>query len=317
MGNEATQAPQQAKYNYKTSLWNDWCPGCGDFGILASVQGALQQLGVNPLDAVFVTGIGCSGKTSHYVNITGIHTLHGRALPFAMGIKLANPKLKVILSVGDGDQLGIGAGHYVAMGRRNVPLTLILHNNGVYGLTKGQASPTLEKGEKVKSIPHPNNTEGLNPVLLALSCGYTFVARAFSYDAKGLIEIIKRAIAHNGSAMIDVLQPCVTYNDINTKEWYQKRIYDLASTGYDGTVKSADKEEAKAKLSAAISRALEFGDRIPLGVFYQNEQAGSYIDELGKGLKGYPELNPSNERIEKDSAALTDISSILGKLAIA
>lgn len=317
MANEGAAPQAQAKYGYKTNLWNDWCPGCGDFGILASVQNALQQLGIDPLSMVFVTGIGCSGKTSHYVNVTGVHTLHGRALPFAMGIKLANPKLKVVLSVGDGDQLGIGAGHYVAMGRRNVPLTLILHNNGVYGLTKGQASPTLEKGEKVKSIPHPNSTEGLNPVLLALSCGYTFVARAFSYDVKGLIEIIKRAMEHNGSAMIDVLQPCVTYNDVNTKEWYQQRIYDLASTGYDGVVKSADKSEAKRKLSDAINRALEFGDKIPLGVFYQNEQAGSFIEELGKELKDYPDLNPATERIEKDSVGLTDISAILAKLAIA
>ncbi len=311
----ANDAPQ-AKHNYRTKLWNDWCPGCGDFGILASAQMALQQLGEDPLNVVFVTGIGCSGKTSHYVNVTGVHTLHGRALAFATGVKLANPKLKVLVSAGDGDQLGIGAGHYVAMGRRNIPITLMLHNNGVYGLTKGQAAPTLAKGVKTKSLASPNINGAINPTLLALSTGYTFVARAFSYDAKGLTEIIKMAVAHNGAALIDVLQPCITYNDINTREWYQERIYSLSAEGYDGTVKSAEEAESGEKLKAALTKSLEFGDRIPLGVLYKNEFVPSYLNGMGSTLRGYPGINPANEPIEKDGAPLTDLTQILDKLAI-
>ncbi|NON62721.1 thiamine pyrophosphate-dependent enzyme, partial [Acidianus sp. RZ1] len=198
--------------------WNDWCPGCGDFGILNAEQMALNELGLNPNKVVIVSGIGCSGKLPHFMRnpISGVHTLHGRAVAFALGIKESNPELEVIVNAGDGDQLGIGVGHFVSIGRRNPDITLILHDNGVYGLTKGQAAPTLRKGVKTKSLPRPNINDNINPLALAITSGYTFVARSYAYDVKHLKDIIKAAVQHKGLSLIDVLQPCPTYNDINT-----------------------------------------------------------------------------------------------------
>ncbi len=197
---------------YKTQEWVDWCPGCGNFGILNAEQMALAELGgLDPKRTVIVSGIGCSGKIAHFVNVNGVHTLHGRAVAFATGIKLANPELEVIVNAGDGgDQLGIGGvGHFVSVGRRNVDITVIVHDNGVYGLTKGQAAPTLPRGGvKTKALPEPNINDAINPLLLALASGYTFVARTYAYDVKHAKETIKAAITHKGLALVDVLQPC-------------------------------------------------------------------------------------------------------------
>jgi len=163
--------------DYQSDIWNDWCPGCGDFGIVAAMYRAFSELDLPPEKTVIVSGIGCSGKTPHFVKVNGVHTLHGRAIPFATGIKLANPELTVIVNGGDGDLLGIGVGHFVALGRRNIDLTIILHNNTVYGLTKGQASPTLRRGLRPKALPKPNIQDAVNPISLALASGFTFVAR--------------------------------------------------------------------------------------------------------------------------------------------
>jgi len=171
---------------------------------------------------------------------------------------LANPELEVIVNVGDGDGLGIGAGHFVNAGRRNVDFTVIVHNNGVYGLTKGQASPTLRRGEKTKSLPKPNINDAINVIALALTAGYTFAARTYAYDVKLTKDIIKAAIRHKGSAVIDILQPCPTYNDINTKEWYEKRIYKL---DWDPVVKS--EAERYEKLNRALLKSYEWGTRYP------------------------------------------------------
>ncbi|MEM1845002.1 MAG: thiamine pyrophosphate-dependent enzyme, partial [Ignisphaera sp.] len=200
--------------SYRTDLWIDWCPGCGNFGILTAVVRAFEELGLDPSKTVIVSGIGCSSKIPHFINVNGVHTLHGRAIPFAMGIKLVNPELIVIVHGGDGDLLGIGAGHFVALGRRNIDVTVILHNNGVYGLTKGQASPTLPLNAKTKALVKPNIQQALNPIALALSSGYTFVARGYAFDGEHLKNIVKKAILHKGTAFIDILQPCVTFNDI-------------------------------------------------------------------------------------------------------
>jgi 2-oxoglutarate ferredoxin oxidoreductase subunit beta len=162
--------------DYRTDVFVDWCPGCGDFGILSAIHMALAELGIEPHRAVLDSGIGCSGKVPHFVNAYGVHTLHGRTLPFATGIKLANPDLEVIAVGGDGDGLGIGVGHFVNTGRRNIDMTYIIHDNGVYGLTKGQASPTLKLGLRTKSLPKPNINEGINPIALASAAGYTFIA---------------------------------------------------------------------------------------------------------------------------------------------
>src|SRR5437867_2855671 len=181
---------------------------------------ALAELKMEPHRVTIVSGIGCSAKTVHYVKTYGIHTLHGRALPYATGVKLANPQLKVLCLSGDGDGLGIGGGHFVNAGRRNLDMLYIIHDNGVYGLTKGQAAPTLKLGVQTKSLAHPNINEAVNPIWLALAAGATWVGRGYSYDIKHLVATIKQGIEHKGYAFLDVLQPCPTYNDLNTKEWY-------------------------------------------------------------------------------------------------
>ena len=200
-------------------VYADWCPGCGDFGIMNGLQMAFADLGLEPHQIVMVSGIGCSGKEPHNVKAYGVHTLHGRTLPFAMGIKVANPSLEVVAIGGDGDGLGIGAGHFVNAGRRNLDMTYIIHNNGVYGLTKGQASPTLQLGLQTKALPKPNINEAVNSIQLAVVSGFTFVARSYAYDVRHLRDTIKQAIQHKGLAFIDCLQPCPTYNNITTKAW--------------------------------------------------------------------------------------------------
>jgi 2-oxoglutarate ferredoxin oxidoreductase subunit beta len=191
--------------DYRTEVHANWCPGCGDYGILSSIQQALYELKLDPSNVAIFSGIGCSAKTPHYINAYGIHTLHGRALPYAVGAKLANPDLTVIVVLGDGDGLGIGAGHFVNTGRRNVDITVILYDNGVYGLTKGQASPTLKLGLKTKSLPKPNINQAVNPILLAFASGYTFIARGYAYDVPHLKNLIKEAINHKGLALVHVL----------------------------------------------------------------------------------------------------------------
>ena len=281
---------------YRTDVWIDWCPGCGDFGILAGVHKALERLGLEPWQVAVVSGIGCSGKTPHFVYANGVHTLHGRAIPFATGLKLARPELTVLVHGGDGDLLGIGAGHLVALGRRNLDITVIVHDNQVYGLTKGQASPTLPAGARTKSLPKPNLQDSINPLLLALASGYTFVARAYALDVEHLADVIVEAVKHRGAALVDVLQPCVTYNNLYTKEWYEKRIYKLGDD-YDPVVRSPS--ERPEKMQQAIAKALEWGDRIPIGILYKDETKDTILDRLAQRLPGYPESAPATQRIEE------------------
>src|SRR6266852_7203839 len=176
--------------DYKSDLHNDWCPGCGDFGILTGIQMALAQLQLDPDKVAVFSGIGCSGKTTHYINAYGFHTLHGRVLTVATGGRLSNTGLTVIALGGDGDGYGIGAGYFVNSGRRNVDMTYIVFNNGVYGLTKGQASPTLAKGLKTKSMPEASIQEGVNPIALALGAGYTWIGRGYALDVKNLVSLM-------------------------------------------------------------------------------------------------------------------------------
>jgi len=287
----------ERRWNYKTSLWVDWCPGCGNFGILTAIIKAFEELSLDPSKTVIVSGIGCSGKIPHFVNVNGVHTLHGRAIPYAMGIKMANPSLTVVVHGGDGDLLGIGAGHFVALGRRNIDITVIMHNNGVYGLTKGQASPTLPLGVKTKSLAKPNIQQAVNPILLALASGYTFVARAYAFDGSHLKSLIKMAIRHKGVAFIDVLQPCVTFNDVYTADFYRRAVYKLDDDpSWDPIVRKPD--DAREKLLKAMEKSLEWGERIPIGLFYKNEFVPTFEERLSKRIKGYPELNPANSVIE-------------------
>jgi 2-oxoglutarate ferredoxin oxidoreductase subunit beta len=312
--------------DYKTDVFVDWCPGCGNFGILAALQMALAELQLEPHRVVLVSGIGCSGKPPHFIRTYGVHTLHGRTLPFAQGIKMANPGLEVIAVGGDGDGLGIGAGHFVNAGRRNFDLTYLIHDNGVYGLTKGQASPTLQRGLKVKSIPKPNINEAVNPIALAIASGYTFVARAYAYDTKHLKEIIKQAIQHKGLALVDILQPCPTYNDINTKEWYagedkkdpktgkpQPRLYKLEEKGFDPLVH--DPSEEFVKKAAAIDRGREWGDRIPIGVFYKNELVPTFQDRVSQRIPFYLDNPPSKQKISDEAGKpITEVSEFFEEL---
>ncbi len=314
--------------DYRTPLFNDWCPGCGNFGILTAMQMALVDLQLQPSGVVIFSGIGCHGKTPHWINTYGVHTLHGRVLPFAIGAKLANPGLEVIVHSGDGDGLGIGAGHFVNTGRRNIDMTYIIHDNGVYGLTKGQASPTLKLGVQTKALPKPNINEGVNPIALALASGYTFIARSYAFDVAHLKETIKKAIQHRGMALVVIQQPCPTYNNINTKDWYSgedrrdpatgkpvPRVYKLEETGFDGIVHSP--EEVLQKSVAALTKSQEWGDRIPMGVFYQNELVSTYQERIAHRIAGYLEDPPSKQVIsDAEGKPVTSIAKMLDELKV-
>jgi 2-oxoglutarate ferredoxin oxidoreductase subunit beta len=249
-------------------------------------------------------------------------------LPFAQGAKLANPELEVIAVGGDGDGLGIGVGHLVSAGRRNVDMVYIIFNNAVYGLTKGQAAPTLKLGMKTKSLPQPNVNNSVNPIALALVAGFTFLARGYSYDVRHLKELIKKAVAHNGLAFIDVLQPCPTYNDINTKEWFQgldnidpkagkaiPRMYKLEETGYDGEVHSPD--EINQKMSQVIEKSNEWGNKIPIGIFYQNEHIPTYQERIIARIPDYMENPPALQQIaDNEGKTVTSIDKLLADLQV-
>jgi len=314
--------------DFKTQVHNDWCPGCGDFGIVNAIQMALAEMGVQRDKTVMFSGIGCSGKTSHFINTYGIHTLHGRVLTFAQGAKIANPEMTVVAIGGDGDGLGIGAGHFVAAGRRNVDMTYIIFDNGVYGLTKGQASPTLKLGEQTKSLPSPNTNYDVNPIGLAVASGFTFVARGYSYDVRHLKDLIVQAVKHKGLSFLDVLQPCPTYNDINTRDWYagvdlvdeaqkrHSRIYKLEESGYDPLVHYADEIEINEKLSQSLIKSLEWGNKIPIGVFYKNETISTYTTRLKDKIPNYLENPPAKQNISQNGRSNTDISEILDSLQV-
>lgn len=281
--------------DYATPVHVNWCPSCGDFGIITALKQALAQLRIPPHRVAVFSGIGCSGKTPHYINAYGFHTLHGRVLPNATGAKLANRDLTVVAVGGDGDGYGIGAGYFVNSGRRNVDFTYLVFDNGVYGLTKGQGAPTLARGQRTKSMPEPAIQDSLNPIALAIGCGYTFVARGYALDTRGLASLIAEAIEHRGSSFIDILQTCPTYNDLMTLTWLketidgQPRLYKLADEGYDGVVRDPSSiAEVVAKKSQAVEKSYEWGDRIPLGVFYQ-ARLRTYEEELESRLPLYGE----------------------------
>ena len=315
--------------DYKTSVHNDWCAGCGDFGIVNAIQMALANLEIPRHKAVIFSGIGCSGKTSHFVNVNGVHFPHGRLLTAAQGAKMCNPELTVVGTAGDGDGLGIGAGHFVAAGRRNIDITYLIFDNGVYGLTKGQASPTLKLGDKTKSLANPNPNYSVNPIGLAIASGFTFIARSYSYSVKHLMNIIMKGIKHKGLSFIQVLQPCPTYNDINTRDWYSgfdnidpktnkpiPRLYELEESGYDPVVRQNSQAELNEKLTQALIRSLEWGDKIPIGVFYQNPLISTYNRRLSENNPNYQENPPAYQKIEQNGKPATDVSKLLDSLEI-
>src|SRR6059036_396217 len=220
----APQTGELTKDAYKGKIHPDWCPGCGDFSVLAALQTALFELGLKPHQICVVSGIGCSSNLPGFINTYGLHTLHGRALAVATGAQLANHRLKVIVTGGDGDGYGIGGNHFLHTMRRNVDLTYIVMDNQVYGLTTGQVSPTSIKGMKTKSTPFGSVENQVNPIPLAIAGGATYVARGFTGQQKHLVDLIKGGIRHRGFALIDVFSPCVTYNHDNSHEFFKTRV---------------------------------------------------------------------------------------------
>ncbi len=303
---------------------NDWCPGCGDFGIINAMHQACAKLGLNPSKVVTVGGIGCSGKAPYYMGTYGVHTLHGRPIPFATGIKLANPELTVLIAGGDGDGLGIGAGHFVNVGRRNPNLTYVMFDNEVYGLTKGQAAPTLEMGLQTKSLPEPNIHMKINPLLMAFASGFTWIGRGYSYNVKQLVDLIAAAIEHPGLSFLDVMQPCPTYNNLHTKDWFagkdmetpRPRIRPLPED-YDGLVApDADQETVFAKMNEFMKAAHEWGDYIPTGIFLENNSVAPFADRIRARLASYGETVPADKVIAgEDGRSNVDLTSIFDELS--
>lgn len=237
-----------------------WCPGCGNFSILNCLKTALEELGKSPNEVLMAAGIGQAAKTPQYISANTFCGLHGRSLPAATAAKIANEGLTVIVNTGDGDSYGEGGNHFIHAIRRNVNIAHFVHDNQIYGLTKGQSSPTTAAGQVTNAQADGNLSMSLNPVLLAIAAGASFVARSFSGDAKHLTSMMKEAISHNGYALVDILQPCVSFNKVNTFSFYKERVYQLEDD-YD--------PYDKAK---AITKAMEFGDRIPTGILYREDR---------------------------------------------
>jgi 2-oxoglutarate ferredoxin oxidoreductase subunit beta len=285
-------APERTLKDLDGDVHPDWCPGCGDFGVLKSLKEAILELRIPSHEVLVVSGIGCSSNLPGFINAYGVHSLHGRAVPVATGALLANHKLHVVAVGGDGDGYGIGIGHFLHAMRRNLNLTYIVMDNEIYGLTTGQTSPTTTEGHKTKSTPRGNVERPIQPLALALAAGATYVARGFSANQKQLTDLMVKAIAHRGFSLIDVFSPCVTFNKVNTYAWFKERVYNLdEEKGYDPT-----------DLHAALAKALEFGDRIPVGKLYESDR-GIYEDtepllrkaplvdhKLGLGRKAFDEL---------------------------
>ena len=250
-----------------------WCPGCGNFSILKAVKKALTDSELRPHEVLFVSGIGQAAKTPHYLNANVFNGLHGRSLPVATGAKLANPDLNVIVESGDGCNYGEGGNHFLAAIRRNIDVALLVHNNQVYGLTKGQASPTSSEGFVTKAQPDGTMSSPFNPVAVAVAMRAGFVARGFSGMIDHLSGLIQQGISHKGLAIIDILMPCVSFNKVNTLSWYKKRCEPLPSS-HDAT------DWAK-----SMDTACEWGDRIPIGVIYKNNRPsfGEHFPVLQQG----------------------------------
>lgn len=249
-----------------------WCPGCGNLSILSSLKKTLEALDKNPRDVLVVGGIGQAAKMPQYIRANSFCGLHGRGEPAAVAAKIANPRLTVILHTGDGDGYGEGGNHFIHNMRRNVDIAHFIHNNQVYGLTKGQASPTADEGAVTGVQVDGSINIPFNPLLMAIAGGAGFVARGFSGRPQHLEEMMKRSILFKGYAMVDILQPCVSFNKVNTFSWYNKRVYELD-----------DSHDAGNRLMA-MERAMEFGERIPIGVLY--EKAQPTYHEKHRSLKG-------------------------------
>jgi 2-oxoglutarate/2-oxoacid ferredoxin oxidoreductase subunit beta len=255
--------------DFRNNVKPNWCPGCGDFSVQAAIQRAAANVGLEPENLAVISGIGCSGRISGYINSYGVHGIHGRSLPIAQGVKMANRDLTVIASGGDGDGFAIGMGHTVHAIRRNIDITYIVMDNQIYGLTKGQTSPRSAVGFKTKSTPEGSIEQAISPMEMALTAGATFVAQSFSTDLKELTAIIEAGMKHKGFSLINVFSPCVTYNKVNTYDWFKENLTKLSSIeNYD----SSNREVAMQTLMQHKS--------LVTGLIYQNTEQPSYQELL-------------------------------------
>jgi 2-oxoglutarate ferredoxin oxidoreductase subunit beta len=258
-----------SRADYASQEEPTWCKGCGNYGIMNAVKMALAEQEIAPHQVIVITGIGCGSKLPHYATINGLHTLHGRPVPVATGARLANRDLHIMTVHGDGDGYGMGLGHFAHAARRNIGIVDVIQNNRVYGLTRGQYSPTSKPGMVTPTSPEGAIDGPVPPLALAITMGATFVARGYPGQLPHLVSILREALQHRGYALVDVLQPCVTFNRPSAYDFYNPRVYKLDEAGHDVTDRTA-----------AWERALEWGDRIPIGIFYRTEDVPSYEEHL-------------------------------------
>jgi len=285
----ATTAVELKSKDFKGKVDPDWCPGCGDFSVLSGLQKVCAELGLQPHDIVTVSGIGCSSNFPGYFNAYGMHTLHGRALAVATGVKMANHELTVIATGGDGDGYGIGGNHLAHTARRNVDLTYLVMNNQIYGLTTGQVSPSSSIGMKTKSTPFGNVEMPVNPITAAIMNGASFVARGYSGDAKHLQELMRKAIQHKGFSLIDIFSPCVTFNHDNTYAFFRPRVKKLEDEGHDAS-----------DWKAACEKGLIWGDEIYTGLFLEVDRPS--LDQLEPVLESGGPIAHRDPAVTKDQS---------------
>lgn len=277
----------------RSPIFPTWCPGCGDFGIWGAIKQALAELAIPEEQLVISFDIGCSGNMADFLRVYGFHALHGRTVPIAEGIKLANHGLKVLVVGGDGGLYGEGMGHFIASVRGNHNITMLVHNNQVYGLTTGQAAPTAAKGSKTKSTPQGVVEMPVNPIGLALAANGTWVARSYAGDIQYTKNLLKQAIMHPGFALLDVFQPCITFNKVNTHAWFQERVYKLDQAGHDPSDKAA-----------AMMRAQET-EKLPIGLFYADAETPAYHQQVP---------NLAEKPLTEQFATSVDLSELLQKM---
>jgi 2-oxoglutarate ferredoxin oxidoreductase subunit beta len=270
--------------DFKSDKQPTWCPGCGDFGTMNGMMKALAETGNDPDNTFVVAGIGCSGKIGTYMHSYALHGVHGRALPVGIGVKLANPDIEVMVAGGDGDGYSIGAGHFVHAVRRNVDMSYVVMDNRIYGLTKGQASPTSRQGFETSTSPGGTHMSPVDPLALALASGATFIAQSFSSDSQRHTEIVRKAIEHDGFGFVNVYSPCVTFNDVDTYDYWRDTLVDLDETDHDPT----DTDQARERILS--------GDRELAGVIYRDEDSVPYGEREGldENMAEIPEGAPED-----------------------
>lgn len=290
----ATQNPTDiSATSLRSPIFPTWCPGCGDFGIWGAIKQALTELQIPEEKLVISFDIGCSGNMADFLRVYGFHALHGRTVPIAEGIKLANHGLKVLVVGGDGGLYGEGMGHFIASVRGNHNITMLVHDNQVYGLTTGQAAPTAAKGSKTKSTPQGVIEMPVNPMGLALAANGTWVARSYAGDIQYTKNLLKQALMHPGFSLLDVFQPCITFNKVNTHAWFQERVYKLDQAGHDPSDKTA-----------AMMRAQET-EKLPIGLFYADPAAPAYHQQVP---------NLAQKPLVEQFSSSVDLSGLLQKM---